>query len=164
WTSGGDPATGTPPAAVVLQALYQQRIYRALIGDDGLRARTLSLLPAWLRTTAGATVEAGSGLSSLVRAVPTTIMFTTGPAKPAGLLLRWFHDAQRRFGVDWEDLAAVMFVESKFGGVRASSYAGAQGPMQFIPSTWAGYGLGGDIPDPHDAIMGAGNYLHAAGA
>jgi membrane-bound lytic murein transglycosylase B len=36
--------------------------------------------------------------------------------------------------------------------------------MQFIPSTWRGYGLGGDIRDPHDAIMGAANYLHASGA
>ena len=57
-----------------------------------------------------------------------------------------------------------MFVESKFGRVRASSSAGAQGPMQFIPSTWAVYGLGGDIHDPHDAILGAANYLHRSGA
>ena len=36
--------------------------------------------------------------------------------------------------------------------------------MQFIPSTWAAYGMGGDIRDPHDAIMGAANYLSASGA
>jgi membrane-bound lytic murein transglycosylase B len=36
--------------------------------------------------------------------------------------------------------------------------------MQFIPSTWDAYGMGGDIDDPHDAIMGAANYLHASGA
>src|SRR5690349_5147629 len=36
--------------------------------------------------------------------------------------------------------------------------------MQFIPSTWRAYGLGGDIHDPHDAILGAANYLHANGA
>jgi membrane-bound lytic murein transglycosylase B len=36
--------------------------------------------------------------------------------------------------------------------------------MQFLPSTWAAYGLGGDIHDPHDAILGAANYLHANGA
>jgi membrane-bound lytic murein transglycosylase B len=33
--------------------------------------------------------------------------------------------------------------------------------MQFIPSTWAAYGLGGDVHDPHDAVLGAANYLHA---
>ena len=36
--------------------------------------------------------------------------------------------------------------------------------MQFIPSTWRRYGLGGNVHDPHDAILGAANYLHANGA
>jgi membrane-bound lytic murein transglycosylase B len=36
--------------------------------------------------------------------------------------------------------------------------------MQFIPSTWRTYGMGGNIRDPEDAILGAANYLHASGA
>jgi membrane-bound lytic murein transglycosylase B len=36
--------------------------------------------------------------------------------------------------------------------------------MQFIPSTWAAYGAGGDIRDPHDSIVGAARYLAASGA
>jgi len=36
--------------------------------------------------------------------------------------------------------------------------------MQFMPATWDAYGLGGDVRDPRDAILGAGNYLHASGA
>ena len=36
--------------------------------------------------------------------------------------------------------------------------------MQFLPSTWRQYGLGGDLHDPHDAILGAANYLHQSGA
>ena len=36
--------------------------------------------------------------------------------------------------------------------------------MQFMPATWRAYGLGGDIRDPRDAILGAANYLHANGA
>lgn len=36
--------------------------------------------------------------------------------------------------------------------------------MQFIPATWWAYGMGGDVNDPHDAIMGAANYLRASGA
>jgi membrane-bound lytic murein transglycosylase B len=36
--------------------------------------------------------------------------------------------------------------------------------MQFLPSTWRAYGLGGNVHDPHDAILGAANYLHASGA
>jgi membrane-bound lytic murein transglycosylase B len=58
----------------------------------------------------------------------------------------------------------VNFVESKFGKLRSNSAAGAQGPMQFMPDTWRRYGLGGDVHDPHDAILGAANYLHATGA
>ena len=61
-------------------------------------------------------------------------------------------------------LAAVNLIESAFGRLRNTSTAGAQGPMQFIPSTWAAYGMGGDIRDPRDAILGAANYLHASGA
>ena len=36
--------------------------------------------------------------------------------------------------------------------------------MQFMPATWAAYGLGGDVHDPRDAIFGAANYLTASGA
>ena len=36
--------------------------------------------------------------------------------------------------------------------------------MQFIPSTWRIYGNGGNIQDPHDAILGAANLLRANGA
>jgi hypothetical protein len=36
--------------------------------------------------------------------------------------------------------------------------------MQFMPATWRRYGLGGDVQDAHDAILGAANYLHASGA
>jgi membrane-bound lytic murein transglycosylase B len=57
----------------------------------------------------------------------------------------------------------VNLVETNFNRNRNVSTAGAQGPMQFIPSTWRAYGLGGDIRDPHDAIIGAANYLRASG-
>ena len=61
-------------------------------------------------------------------------------------------------------LAAVNFVETGFGKLRSRSSAGAQGPMQFLPATWRAYGLGGDVHDPRDAILGAANYLRASGA
>ena len=61
-------------------------------------------------------------------------------------------------------LAAVNLIESDFGRVRNNSVAGAQGPMQFMPATWRTYGHGGDIHDPHDAILAAARFLAAAGA
>jgi hypothetical protein len=35
--------------------------------------------------------------------------------------------------------------------------------MQFLPSTWATFGAGGDINSPHDAILGAARYLEHNG-
>jgi membrane-bound lytic murein transglycosylase B len=35
--------------------------------------------------------------------------------------------------------------------------------MQFLPSTWAAYGAGGDINSTRDAIFGAARYLAANG-
>ena len=165
WIDGGDPSTGTPPDDVVLLAMYQQRIYRSLGHDSSLSDRTIPLLPRRLRGEARADTGAVQDLTSLTTTpVKDVGAFRTAKAKAAGVLLGWFEEAERRFGVRWELLAAVMFVESKFGKVRAASSAGAQGPMQFLPSTWAAYGMGGDIHDPHDAILGAANYLHASGA
>ena len=42
------------------------------------------------------------------------------------------------------------------GRIAGVSPAVAQGPMQFLPSTFAAYGDGGDILSPHDSIMAAG--------
>lgn len=67
-------------------------------------------------------------------------------------------------GVDWRVLAAVNYIETKFGKVKATSSAGAKGPMQFMPPTWRAYGMGGNIRNDRDAIMGAANYLRASGA
>jgi membrane-bound lytic murein transglycosylase B len=36
--------------------------------------------------------------------------------------------------------------------------------MQFMPATWRAYGMGGNVEDPRDAILGAANYLRANGA
>ncbi len=92
----------------------------------------------------------------------TKIRVTAAP--PRARLLAWYREGERRFGVRWQLLAAVNFVESVFGKIHNDSTAGAQGPMQFIPATWKAYGLGGDVHDPHDAILGAANYLAANGA
>lgn len=85
------------------------------------------------------------------------------PPPPQATLLRYFTAAQSRFGVGWEYLAAIEFIETKFGRVHGLSPAGAEGPMQFMPATWKRYGHG-DVHNPRDAIFGAARYLVASGA
>jgi len=49
------------------------------------------------------------------------------------------------------------------GRIHGNSTANAQGPMQFLPSTWARYGGGGDIQSDHDSIQAAARFLVANG-
>jgi membrane-bound lytic murein transglycosylase B len=163
WREQGDPSRGAPPEDVTLYALDQQRIHRLLSGRPQLARAVLARVPGRIAAHVRATIRARRKLAPLATPQPRRA-FRTGPAQPAGVLLRHYREAQRRFGVSWRVLAAVNLVESAFGRMRNSSTAGAQGPMQFIPSTWAAYGMGGNVRDPHDAILGAANYLHANGA
>jgi membrane-bound lytic murein transglycosylase B len=156
--------TTGPPRAVALTALYEQRIYRLLGRKRALAAAVLARLPRSLREEARDIIGARRDLERLATPAPRARPIRLGPAGPAATLLGWYRGAERRFGVPWHVLAAVNFVESAFGRVRSSSTAGAQGPMQFLPATWQAYGLGGDVHDPHDAILGAANYLRANGA
>jgi membrane-bound lytic murein transglycosylase B len=49
------------------------------------------------------------------------------------------------------------------GRIRDASTAGARGPMQFLPSSWAQYGAGGDIEDLTDASKAAARLLQRNG-
>ena len=68
-------------------------------------------------------------------------------------------EAESESGVGWNYLAAINLIETRLGSIAGVSTAGAQGPMQFLPSTFAAYGQGGDINSPHDSIMAAGRTL-----
>jgi hypothetical protein len=162
WRTDGDLGAHPPPREVTLWALHQQRIHLLLTSRRELAQQVLEQLPAEPATHLRATFRARRGLGKITP--PTPGRYRTGPPEPPRRLLAHYRKAQRRFGVQWPVLAAVNFVESAFGRMRNSSAAGAQGPMQFIPSTWDAYGMGGDVNDPHDAIMGAANYLSASGA
>ncbi|MEY2406803.1 MAG: hypothetical protein QOG39_1719, partial [Acidimicrobiaceae bacterium] len=81
---------------------------------------------------------------------------------PADELLAYYREAEARYGVGWSYLAAINLVETGMGRIVGLSTAGAQGPMQFIPSTWDRYGEG-DINSPHDSILAAARYLNANG-
>ncbi len=92
--------------------------------------------------------------------------------------LRLYEQAAEHYGLDWAILAGIGRVECDHGRDPSPSCtqegavnsAGAGGPMQFIASTWAKYGVDGDGDgridrwDPADAIYSAANYLRASGA
>jgi membrane-bound lytic murein transglycosylase B len=148
----------------VLDALYEQRLYRLLARDDKLAQATLPRLAPRLAATVRDLVAAHRELYRLTPPLPAKAPIRVGRSAPASALLAYYREAQRRFDVPWNVLAAVNFVESKFGKLRNASAAGAQGPMQFMPATWGEYGLGGNVHDVHDAILGAASYLRASGA
>jgi len=157
------PKSADAPDNVVLTALYEQRLYRLLARDTKLEAATLPLLSPSLRAVSRDLLTAQQ---ELYRLTPPLLSVTikVGKAPASGSLLTYYREGERRFRVPWAVLAAVNFVESKFGKIRNASASGAQGPMQFMPGTWRAYGLGGDVHRARDAILGAANYLHGSGA
>jgi membrane-bound lytic murein transglycosylase B len=166
WRTEGDPAKGGAPEPLQIEALYQQRIYRHIARRPKTARRTLRRLPPRIRGRATLTTNALKSLFALSAQTKITrrSSLRIGRAQPADKLMDHYRDAQRRFRVGWHVLASVNLVETGFNRLRNDSVAGAQGPMQFIPSTWKAYGMGGDVHDPRDAIMGAANYLRASGA
>jgi membrane-bound lytic murein transglycosylase B len=142
-------------------ALVQQRLVLRLSDRPALAAKVIRLLPARLASDVTDDVLAHRELARLTPPQPLS-SFRVGPAAAAAKLRAYYAEGQRRSGIRWEVLAAVNYVESDFGRLRESSTAGALGPMQFLPSTWAAYGRG-SVHDPRQAILGAARFLHAAG-
>jgi hypothetical protein len=164
WLGDGDPGAWPPPRDVVLFTLYEQRIVRELARRDPLARRVLGRLPGSVAREVGANVRASRALFRHARPLEEVPDYRIRNPEAADALRGYFLEAQERFGVDWEVLAAIMLVETRMGRIRSRSSAGAQGPMQFLPATWDAYGMGGDVHDPHDAVLGAANYLVASGA
>lgn len=84
-------------------------------------------------------------------------------------LLPIYQAAGSEYGIRWEVLAAINRIETAFGTNLNVSSAGALGWMQFMPATWAQYGVDAnddgtkDPFNPADAIFAAARYLKAAG-
>jgi cell wall-associated NlpC family hydrolase len=92
----------------------------------------------------------------------------SGPMSFAALRGIW-QAAGSTYGIPWQVLAAINKVETNFGQNLGPSSAGAVGWMQFMPSTWARWGVdanGDGVADPDnptDAIFSAARYLAGCG-
>jgi len=92
----------------------------------------------------------------------------TGPMSFAALRGIW-QAAGATYGIPWQVLGAINKVETNFGANLGPSSAGAVGWMQFMPSTWARWGVdanGDGVADPNnptDAIFSAARYLAGCG-
>ena len=156
-----DPATAEP--ALVDAARRQQVAYRAIGRHPEWDPIIRPLIPQDLIVTYDRNIDARRQLTAMSPVRDTLPAWRIIATAPAEELLAFYHDAEAATGVGWNYLAAINLVETRFGSIAGLSTAGAQGPMQFMPETWAQYGKGGDVNSPRDAIMGAGRFLAASG-
>ncbi|MHC1561592.1 lytic transglycosylase domain-containing protein [Actinomycetospora sp. C-140] len=158
-----DPARS--PAEVAAAGRTAQVAYEELAFHPDLLGPVLAALPPGHAAATDRIVGAGRDLLAMHDGPLGTELpaWRVVDPLPPERLRAFYTEAQERFGVPWSVLAAVNLVETRMGRIAAPSAAGAQGPMQFMPATWARYGLGGDVHDPHDAILGAAHYLQRNG-
>jgi hypothetical protein len=156
-----DPST--PGPAQQAAARRQQAAYRAIGYHSEWDAITRPRIPASLLQIYDLNVDARRQLTAMAETKDAVPAWRVVAPAPADELLAYYRDAEAASGVGWNYLAAINLIETRLGSVVGPSSAGAQGPMQFLPSTFAAYGDGGDIYSPRDSIMAAGRYLAANG-
>ena len=119
--------------------------------------------------------QGGQVINLVAYSLNTAGTLPVEPNAPTGVPANWidlFKESAAKYcaGLSWTVLAAIGEIESGDGANDGPSSAGAQGPMQFLPSTWAIWGTDGfgppgppDIMNPLDAVPAAARLLCASG-
>lgn len=115
--------------------------------------------------------DASGGIGFPLPAPGTSVKHSSStPAAPIPETMRQLYVAAAdKYVMPWTVLAAVGMIETRHGALTSVSSAGAQGPMQFMPATFAKYGVDGDgdgradITNAADSVYSAANYLTASG-
>ncbi len=142
----------------------QQRIYRKMGMEPDWGAALIASLPEEKRAAAAANQRASARIASTVGKGRTSLpAWEIHPEAPFAELETAIREAATAEGLPFELLAAVMLVETRMGRLHGVSSAGAMGPMQFIPATWARFGEG-DVNDLQDALRAAARHLRHHGA
>jgi hypothetical protein len=158
-------APKTRPAEINRLGREQQKAYRALSTHPRWLEDVVARLPADVQPIVTANERAGRDLAALggegprPRQLPDWHIVSP---PPVDVLRAYYGEAEAASGIPWAYFASIHLVETRLGRIRGTSSAGAQGPMQFIPETWARYGQG-DINDNRDAILAAARLLQANG-
>lgn len=109
--------------------------------------------------------EAPTPTPTVVPSSTSVVQSGSQTGSPIGNFASVYMDAGVKYGIPWQILYAMHKVESGLRDGPVDSGAGPQGPLQFLPSTWAVHGVDGngdgnaDINSAQDAIHSAANYL-----
>lgn len=162
-----DPASS--PEAVAAAGELLQLHLRALADVPELDEQMLAALDPVARPTIERIVRARQFLQARNAAdttpsePPTELpAWTIVEPEPIDVLLGHYREAESLTGIPWYWLAAIHLQETRMGRIQGVSSAGAVGPMQFLPTTWAEC-CAGDPLVTRDAIVGAATYLAQSG-
>jgi Transglycosylase SLT domain len=153
----------TPPGDYASLGQRQQIAYHRLAAHPDWVPAVLNAVPLSVRSAIQDNLAAAQQIDSLNGSRGSLPRWRIIAPPGPDTLLGYYSEAQQASGVPWQYLAAINLIETNMGRIQGLSSAGAQGPMQFMPATWASYGRG-DVNNPHDAILAAGRYLHTHGA
>lgn len=163
---------------------YGSELYWAQIWNDNPELEDPAMIHPGLKLTIRTAKQ--TEVEELARALPTptpTIAPTNEPTptetlaketteiiheqtgSPVGNFAQAYGDAGSKYGIPWQILSAIHQVETGRRDGPIGYEGGPQGPMQFMPGTWAVHGVDGngdgtaDINNAVDAIHSAANYL-----
>src|SRR5262245_9756408 len=167
----GKPGSKVKPKAGGATGLFGKENKKGKGAKDIAKAERTKITAPTLRNPDGSPTQNN----------PSLTVATFGPA-PIGVpnflidsfeippfLLPIYQSCGTEYGIPWQVLASINKIETAFGTNLNVSSAGAEGWMQFIPSTWKAYGVDAnndkkkDPYNPVDAICAAARYLRAAG-
>jgi hypothetical protein len=149
---------------------------QAVSGQLGLVHRVAALISAPGPRVAVLTARVRRVLGSAAKVVVLRRRLPSSQAVQPGQItnyLQLFQASAEKYcpSLSWTVIAAIGQIESGDGRNVGPSSAGALGPMQFLPSTWAAWGIDGfgppgppDIMNPLDAVPAAARLLCADGA
>ena len=114
------------PAADVPRLGWEQQIdYRALSGHPDWLPEALAALPADVAPIVTAITDSSKSLSSITPPQPQLPDWTIEVPPAPDVLVGYYREAEATFGIQWQYLAAIHFVETRMGRIHGNSTAGA---------------------------------------